>query len=142
MTDDETVDIREVQTVKLRHSKGSIVVRITDAIRAAGVEDGSFRFDPHAAEEIGMVPAIAMEERVDGRTDPLTCSIHHEGAGGTMSISLPRDVLEELGIDPDGIDWDNPPELNVWAGDQLLAFELPDERTVQVSRGGDSKDDA
>ena len=140
MTEDETVDIREVQTVKLRHSKRSIVVRITDAIKAAGVEDGSFRFDPYAVEEIGMVPAIAMEERIDGRTDPLTCSIHHEGAGNTMSVSLPSDVLEALGIDSDEINWDNPPELNVWAGDQLLAFERPDERTVQVDRGNDSEE--
>ncbi|ELY58723.1 hypothetical protein [Natronococcus jeotgali] len=140
MTEDEKVDIREVQSAKLRKAKGSIVVRATNAIRAAGLKDGSFRFDPYAVEEIGMVPAIGTEERIDGRTDPLASSIRFEGDGSVMMLTVPREVLEALEIDPDDIDWDNPPELNVWAGDRLIAFERPDERTVQVDRGEDSKD--
>ena len=134
MTEDKNVDIREIQTAKLRQAKGSVVVRITNAIRAAGLEDGSFRFDPHAVEEIGMVPAIGVEERIDGRTDPLASSIRFEGDGSVMMLTVPQDVLEALEIDSDEINWDNPPELNVWAGDQLLAFERPDERTLHIDR--------
>ena len=139
MTEDENVDIREVQTAKLRKAKGSVVVRITNAIRAAGLEEGSFRFDPHAVEEIGMVPAVGTEERIDGRTDPLASSIRFEGDGTVMMLAIPQEVLEALEIDPDDVDWEDPPELNVWAGDRLLTFERPDERTGQVDHGNESE---
>lgn len=136
MPDD--VDIREVETAKLRRQgteeHWSVIVSITEAVRQAGLEDGgSFRFDPGAADELGLVPAIGSEKTVDGRREPLTRNIKHEGAGGnTLRLVLPDEVLEALGIDPDEIDWDDPPEVTVWAGDRLLAFERAGEQTVQL----------
>jgi len=136
MSDD--VDIREVETAKLRRQgteeHWSVIVSITEAIRQAGLEDGgSFRFDPDAADELGMVPAIGSEETVDGRSEPLARNVKQEGAGGsTLRLVLPDEVLEALGIAPDEIDWDNPSEVTVWAGDQLLAFERTGEQTVQL----------
>lgn len=136
MPDD--VDIREVETAKLRRQgteeHWSVIVSITEAIRQAGLENGgSFRFDPGAADELGLVPAIGSEETVDGRREPLTRNIKHEGAGGnTLRLVLPDVVLEALDIDPDEIDWDDPPEVTIWAGDRLLAFERAGEQTVHL----------
>lgn len=137
MADD--VDIREVETAPIRRQgteeHWSAIVSITQAIREAGLEDGgSFRFDPDAADELGMVPAIGSEETVDGRRNPLTRNVKHEGSGNTLRLVLPGDVLEALGIDPDEIDWDDPPEVTVWAGDQLLAFERAGEQTLSFDR--------
>ena len=63
--------------------------------------------------------------------------------GQTLRLVIPRDALSEL-LDPDSIDWDDPPEVSVWAGDRMLAFELaePEERTVNITReaGGEDTD--
>lgn len=140
MTDDEDV-IREIETVPLRRDTRSVVVRVTDAIRAAGLEQGgSFRFDPHAVEELGMLPAIGSTSAADGRSEPLTRSIQHKGDGTSLSLAIPRPALEALEIDPDPdeIDWGDPPKLTVYAGDQLLAFERPTQRTLSIDRDDDS----
>lgn len=143
MTDDNNDNnnesIREVQTAQLRResaSDTSYLVSLTPAIRAAGLEDGgSFRFDPQAVPELGMLPAIGSEVEVDGRGDPLARNIRKQGTGGkTLRLVIPHEGLESLGIDPDTIDDDDPPELNVWAGEQLLAFELPEQRQVEIDR--------
>ena len=140
MPANENIDIREVQTAPLRRDKaseGTVIVSITEAIRTAGLEDGgSFRFDPHTVEEIGMLAALGSEQQADGRSDPFARNIRHEGAQGkTLRLVIPREALSQL-IDPESIDWDDPPEVNVWAGDRLLAFEMadPEERTIQFDR--------
>ena len=146
-TMDETkVDIREVQTASLRRDKaseGTIIISATEAIRAAGLEDGgSFRFDPHTVEEIGMLAALGSEQQADGRSDPFARNIRHEGAQGkTLRLVIPREALSQL-IDPGSIDWENPPELNVWVGDRLLAFELanPGKQTVHIDRDAGQED--
>jgi len=138
----EDVDIRQVETAPLRRQgteeHWSAIISITESIREAGLEDGgSFRFDPGAVDELGMVLAMGSEEAVDGRSEALTRNIKHEGAGGeTLRLVLPDAVLEALDIDPDGIDWDDPPEVTVWAGDQLLAFERAGEQTLSFDREG------
>jgi hypothetical protein len=139
-------DIREVQTARLRRDKAgesTVVVSATEAIRAAGLEDGgSFRFVPSSIEEIGMLAAIGSEETVDGRSEPYARNIRHEGTGGgTLRLVIPPDALSQL-IDPENIDWEDPPEVNVWAGDRLLAFEMadPEERTVHIDRDATGED--
>jgi len=140
----EDVDIREVGTAPLRRQgtdeHWSVIVSITEAIREAGLEGGgSFRFDPAAVDELGLVPAIGSEETVDGRREPLARNVKHEGAdGSTLRLVLPGDVLDALGIDVEEIDWEDPPEVTVWAGDQLLAFEPSSEQTLAVERGDGS----
>ena len=140
---EEDVAIREVQTAKLRLDAhgSSIFITVTEAIRVAGLEDGgSFRFDPATVDELGMLAALGSEERVDGRSNPLARNIKNEGAGSTLRLVFPQQALEEL-VDVDEIDWDNPPELNVWAGPRMLAFELPEKRTVSLSRNDDEGSD-
>lgn len=139
MTDDNDVEVREVQTAKVRREgtdKKSAIVSITKAIRAAGLEDGgSFRFDPRAIEELGMVPALGSPETADGRSESLTRNVREEGTGGkTLRLVLPEDVLEALDISDDEVGGDEPAEVSVWAGDQLVAFERSEERTVEVDR--------
>ena len=145
MAEDE-IDIQKAQTVPLRRigtDENSVIVSITDAIRAAGLGDGgSFRFVPGAAEELGMVPALGSEQEADGRSEQLTRTIYREGAGEkTLRLVIPQEALAEL-LDPESIDWEDPPEVNVWAGDRMLAFELakPEERTVAIDRSEGSED--
>ena len=140
----EETDVREVETVPLRREKSdeqTIVVSITDAIRAAGLTDGgSFRFVPGSVAEIGMLAALGSENSVDGRGERFTRNIRREGGDHyTRRLVIPRDALVEL-IDPDSIDWEDPPEVAVYAGDRLLAFELANrkERTIRVERDADN----
>lgn len=137
----EDVDIREVEIVPIRRQgteeHWSAMVAITQSIREAGLEDGgSFQFDPDAADELGMVPAFGSEETVDGRRNPLTRNVKHGSGETALRLVIPKDVLEALGIDPDEIDWDDPPEVTVWAGDQLLAFERAGEQILSFDREG------
>jgi hypothetical protein len=136
---DNTTDIHEVQTASLRQhgaGKNSFVVSITKAIRAAGLEDGgSFQFVPESVDEHGMLLAEGNEVTIDGRGDSLARNIRHQGAGGgTLQLVIPQEGLDALGIDPDAIDWDNPPELTVWAGPQLLAFERAEQQSISVDQ--------
>jgi hypothetical protein len=149
MTASENANIREVQTATLRRQnpeRGTVIVSIPEAIATAGLEDGgSFRFDPSSVEEIGMLAAIGSEESVDGRSERYARNIREEGRyGETLRLVIPHEALAEL-LDPDSIDWEDPPEVNVWAGDRLLAFELadPEERTVHIDRdatGGENNE--
>ena len=45
-------------------------------------------------------------------------------------IELANHVVD----DPETIDWEDPPEVDVWAGDRLLAFEMLDSKgwTVEI----------
>lgn len=147
MVEDE-IDIQKVQTVPFRWTgaeESTVIVSITEAIRVAGLAGGgSFRFDPRAAEELGMVPARGSEQEVDGRSEKLTRNIYREGAGEkTLRLVIPPEAVREI-VDPETIDRDNPPEIDVWAGDHLLAFELAEaeERTVHIEpEGTDEEDD-
>lgn len=110
----------------------------------AGLEDGgSFRFDPSSVAEIGMLAAIGSEESVDGRSERYARNIREEGRyGETLRLVVPHEALAELTA-PESIDWEDPPEVNVWAGDRLLAFEMaePEERAVEIDREvGDEED--
>lgn len=141
---DEDVPIQQVQRAKLRqHGNRSVVVAITEAVEVAGRADGgSFRFDPAAYDELGMVPALGSPEEVDGRRSEheLARNVRKEGAG-TLRIVLPEAVLDTLGFEFDEIDWENPPEVSVWAGPDLLAFGAPEERTVSIDRDLDDQED-
>jgi hypothetical protein len=147
----QTGDVCRRETMRVRRAfrrdkagESTVVVSITEAIRAAGLEDGgSFRFVPNSIEEIGMLAAIGSEETVDGRSERYARNIRHEGTGGgTLRLVIPHDALSQL-IDPESIDWEDPPEVNVWAGDRLLAFEMadPEERTVHIDRDGEGGED-
>jgi hypothetical protein len=147
MTANEDIDIREVQTVTLRRQRadrGTVIVSIPEAISAAGLEDGgSFRFDPSSVEEIGMLAAIGSEETVDGRSERYARNIREEGRyGETLRLVIPHEALSQL-VDPESIDWEDPPEVNVWAAHRLLAFELadPEERTIQFDRDATGEDE-
>lgn len=136
----EPTDVTEIQTARLRRESSdgrTVIVSITEAIRAAGLEDGgSFRFDPGAVETLGMLPAVGSRTSVDGRGEPLARNIRREGnQQSTLRLVIPRQALAAL-LDPDEIDWEDPPQMNVWAGDRLLAFEMPEKRSMRVNRDG------
>ena len=144
----EDINVREVQTATLRRQRadrGTVLVSIPEAIAAAGLEDGgSFRFDPSSVEETGMLVAIGSEEAVDGRSERFARTIREDGRyGETLRVVIPHEALSQL-VDPESIDWEDPPEVNVWAGDRLLAFEMadPEERTVEVDRDLPEEDEA
>jgi len=127
------------------NNRDAVVVSLTQAIRVAGLEDGgSFRFDPSAIEELGMLPAIGSEEVLPTARNSLVRKILKEGVGGsTLRLHIPEDALEAIpGFPPiDEIDWDDPPELSVWAGDQMLAFELAESRSVTIDRSAGDSDE-
>jgi hypothetical protein len=141
--DNESTDIQEIQTIPLRWDNGSTVLRMTEALEAAGLDaGGSLRFDPSAVDDLGMLPAIGSSSHIDGRRDPLASSIQAKGSGNTLSVAIPSDGLRALGIDPDGIDWEQPPRLTVWAGEQLIALERPPQRQISVDQPSDRNRDA
>ena len=149
MSDDE-VSIDEIQTVTVRERQSQhgrlIVVSLTPAIKAAGLEaGGSFRFQPGAIDEIEMLPALGFGPDEDISDGPLTRKILAEGTGGqTLRLHIPEEALEAIPGFPeiDAIDWDDPPELTVWAGDRMLAFELAESRSVTIDRDIDGAKDA
>ena len=55
---------------------------------------------------------------------------------GSGSDSDAEEAREEI-VNPASIDWDDPPDLAVWAGDRMLAFELTESRSVTIDRDGD-----
>ena len=141
----DEINIQKVQTAPLRRTgaeENTVIVSITEAIRAAGLDDGgSFRFVPGAIDELGMVPALGSEQEADGRSEQLTRNIYREGAGEkTLRLIIPPAALREI-VDPESIDWSNPPEVAVWAGDRMLAFELAEkeEQTVHIDRDAGQK---
>ena len=72
---------------------------------------------------------------MSNRVGELARNIYREGAGETFRLIIPPSALREI-IDPESIDWKDPPEVDVWAGDRLLAFEMAnlEERTVEINR--------
>jgi hypothetical protein len=149
MSDDE-ISIDEIQTVTVRKRQSQhgrlILVSLTPAIRAAGLEAGGFfRFQLGAVDEIGMVPALGFGPDEGISSGPLTRKILAEGTGGqTLRLHIPEEALETIPGFPeiDAIDWDDPPELTVFAGDRMLAFELAESRSVTIDRDVDSVKDA
>lgn len=127
----EDVPIRHVQTVPLRYDdhttgEGRFTVGITPAIRAAGLDvDGMFRFIPEEADELGVVPALGSEEGEGHMRDNRTYSVSYTGSkeDKALRLTVPDDALAALGIESDKAKADdNPPLLDVYAGDYLLAF--------------------
>jgi len=138
MQSNESISLRPIQTAPPRRERANengIIVSLTEAIRAAGLESGgSFRFVPGAVEDLEMLPALGSDESVDGRSHPYRRNIRREGTHqSTLRLVIPQQAFATL-LDPDSIDWADPPLLNVWAGDQLLAFEVADKRSVDVDR--------
>ena len=85
-------------------------------------------------DEIGMLAVLGSKETVDDRSECFARNIRHEGAQGSiLRLAIPHEALLEL-VDVESIDWDNPLEMNVWAGDRMLAFDLVDreERTLPL----------
>lgn len=137
----ETVTIQPVQTATLRQhgSKRLYQLTVTTAINAAGLADGgSVRFDLDTLDELGLVPAIGSTQESDGRRREaaLTRNIITEGQGNVYRITIPHAVLAALGIDLETINWDDPPTFTVYAGDRVLALELPTEQQIMIERRG------
>ncbi|HET7322756.1 MAG TPA: helix-hairpin-helix domain-containing protein, partial [Halococcus sp.] len=121
---DENVPIRHIQTVRIGcDERGRIRLQLTEAIRAAGLGGGDamFRYIPEEAENLGVVPALGMEESITSPRDGRTYSV--DSAGGRNRLEIPEDVLTALDIDIDAVKAGNGPLLDVFAGDRMIAFD-------------------
>ena len=144
------ISIKEVQTATLRkrtsQSGETYLISLTPALREAGIEEGELSFQVgEYVDEMGLVPAFDAE--LDESPATLTRKILKEGSGrGTLRVHIPKEVLEALpGFpDVDAIDWENPPELTVLAGPEMVAFEYNEPRSVTLGRdlGGDEHEGA
>lgn len=81
--------------------------------------------------------ARLVKDEIDGIT------IEEDAFGDLLSeLGIAPEALKEL-LDPETIDWEDPPEVNVWAGDRMLAFELAEreERTVEIAHESGGEED-
>ena len=102
---------------------------------------GSIIYDIDMIEDLGeMLPAILSPDAVDGRRSKMGRSITTEGneQSRVYRVTIPPEALEALGYDLDRIkeasETDSPVGITVYAGPEMLAFEYPDQRTVQIDR--------
>jgi hypothetical protein len=135
-----------VDTVALRwHKKGetesgeetgSFVITATKAIRHAGIDDGgSFVWAmPDEIREMGLAPARGMHDRV-GRRSKLGVPVQKFKTA--LVVSVPPEVIEALGYDPNEVRArykdDRPVNLDLWAGDGMIAVEPAPEKSLAVS---------
>ena len=83
--------------------------------------------------------------RRDSRPSGNPSKGHNPGyESGTLRLVIPREALEAIPgfSDVDAVDSEDPPELTLWAGDRMLAFELAERCSVTVNRGTVANTDA
>ena len=123
--ENENVPIRHIQTVRIGcDERGRIRLQLTEAIRAAGLGDSDdvmFRYVPEEVDNLGVVPALGMEESVTSPRDSRTYSV--DNAGGRNRLEISEDVLTALDIDIDAVKAGDGPLLDVFAGDRMIAFD-------------------
>ena len=123
--ENENVPIRHIQTVRVGcDERGRMRLQLTEAIRAAGLGDSDdvmFRYVPEEVDNLGVVPALGMEESVTSPRDSRTYSV--DNAGGRNRLEISEDVLTALDIDIDAVKAGNGPLLDVFAGDRMIAFD-------------------
>lgn len=131
-TDD--VPVRPVQTARIRYKPSTDQYRLTltQAIRAAGLDkNATFRYVPEEVDQLGVVPALGSDSADTTLRDGRTYSVSSEGATGeALRLQIPAAALEALGIDTDTEEVDDLPLLDVYAGDQLLAFDISNAKTI------------
>ena len=124
----ENVPIRHIQTVHIRYDEhtGKYRLTLTPAIRAAGLDaNAMFRYLPEEVDELGLVPALGVEDGITSPRDGRTYSVVAEGKGDVFRLQIPETALEALGIEPDPetAKEGNLPMLDVFAGDRMIAFD-------------------
>jgi hypothetical protein len=132
--ENENVPIRHIQTVRIGcDERGRIRLQLTEAIRAAGLGDSDdvmFRYVPEEVDNLGVVPALGMEESVTSPRDSRTYSV--DNAGGRNRLEISEDVLTALDIDIDAVKAGNGPLLDVFAGDRMIAFDKSNAIAVPI----------
>jgi hypothetical protein len=150
--DDETA-IRHVQTAPIhKDTNGTYRVVVTAAVRMAGLGQGAlFRYIPEEVDNLGVVPALGSEDGEGSLRDQRTYTV--EKTATALRLTIPRAALDALGIDteaiPDpGADHnEQPPLVDVFAGDRMIAFDassgislgdvLPDEYAAENAPDAD-----
>lgn len=128
-----------VERVPIRLMHGLPTVRVKAGLKVADALDRrSIRYAPGRATVNGRAPlliGLALAEKIDGRSDPHASVL--DRSGDTIRVRIPEaDLVETLGLDPVGIDPDDPPELQLLAApaNHQLAFAVPDAVTIDVEQ--------
>lgn len=110
---------------KSRTRSASVRITITDAAYEAGLSDQQLvRFQPASVPETGALVAVAVESGDKGGHGPYTRTVVcRNPPSRSLRVAIPADLLRMIPGIPDEIDWDDAPELRVWAGDRLIAFD-------------------
>ena len=120
--------IRHVQTVEVSERTDSDGYRatVTEAVRAAGLEEGaSFQFQPYEIEELGLIPALGAAPDEDAPKDRHTRIATGDG-GTSMRLAMPAEVVETL---EQHTEREHEPDddefrllVDVFAGERMIAF--------------------
>jgi hypothetical protein len=129
----DTIQLQPVAIVTLRERDGSIYASIGSALDHAGIADARSLHYRAAADSPQTLVGVAGATSVDGRSNSDARSLVEEG--GTNRVAIPPAYLDTvLGIPPDQIDWNAPPQLLLLAGERVVGFEPLSGREIAVNR--------
>lgn len=140
MTANDDVEFEEHEIKRLRFhgdptsGRWGIEVTLTDALEAADANPGDYlAWDAEAEELEDMVPALVKTDE-----PAVSSKITPRGQYDSLTIRIPREVLEALGIleeiedvanseDPDRKDL---PQIKPWSSPGLMALGIPEKRSI------------
>lgn len=126
-------ELREVKTINVREAEGARVA-VTAALREAGAYDAEYLdFDLDASRAAGLL----VGRPTDRDADQTTRKIYRVGHGGdARAVVIPKEALDVLDLTLEEIreadEADDPVQLRLYAGDDLIAFDRPVTRVVDL----------
>ena len=129
----ETIHLQAAGIVPLRERGGSIYASIGPILEDAGLDTAKALHYRRTTNKPGTLIGLAGRTAVDGRSTPDARSLVEEG--GTVRVAIPPESLEDvLGISPETIDWESPPQLLalIATDADAIAFERPSIHAVSV----------
>lgn len=127
--DEQAMPIQHVQTVEVRERTDNDGYRatVTEAVRAAGLEEGSsFQFQPYEIDELGLIPALGAGPNENAPKDRHTRIATGDG-GSSLRLAMPGEVIEAL---EQHTEREHEPDdddefrllVDVFAGERMIAF--------------------
>lgn len=134
-------EIRRVGRAYIRldpTTKGSFRLTITDAVEHAGGDDQhGVIYDVGATDDLGLTPAAVIPDDSPEMQSRHAYRIVVAGDGGSYQVRAPREMFDRLGYDVDEIraaaERDEPEQVDVYAGEGLVAFARPDRQRLNWS---------
>lgn len=131
-------EIRDFGLRKISYTSENFTVSATEPIKYAG-DPAAVVYAPHLVDEMGLVPAEGFPERLTGQSSKFGRVVRMTGEDQQYrSVSIPPEVLEALGYDVEAIrnqiddDESEAVHIRILAGENLIAFERPEQREVDV----------